>query len=521
MQKLILFTALLYTGNLFCQKIAVEIGPEIKMERDLNFWGHLHSDPTAHYVLLTEDEGSLFSRTTFTPTLQKYDRTFHLLYSKEFRVDEQDVRFGNMMYAGNKFFLCTQLLDKKEKKLTCTAVAISLDGKASKPQKVGVVQYEEKDDRPTEVRWMMSEDTSKMLVVAAADDNDDDLRMKVHINVHDNQLRRLWGKSFTLPYTQEQLTIRSWTLANDGQVYLLGKVYEEKRNQESKKKGGKRKPAYKMVIFRFQDGAEKAREFRLDLNDRFVTDVAFRLSPQNDLNCAGFYANDTKGVIQGVFFTRLNGQTGTAEVGTRKELSAKDIDLFDTQRDRSGNEGLDSKFEFKNLVLRDDGGIIVTAEEAYQITTSYYSAGRIYYRTTYYNNEIFITSISPAGQIDWVRMIPKKQEFSDTDYFNGYMLMEQHDNLYFLYNDDEDNINQPLTKRAKRISSFRDAVAALVTVDSTGKMERRKVFNSKEDADALMTPANGRQISENELFFVTTRFKLFGAKRLRMGLVRV
>ncbi len=521
MQKLIFIAALLYAGTLFCQKVAVEIGPEVKMERDLNFWGQLHSDSTGHYVLLTEDEGSLFSRTSFTPTLQKYDRSFHLIYSKEFKVDQEDLRFGNMLYAGNKFFFCTQLLDKKERKLTCSATIISLDGKASKPQKVGVVQYKEKDDRPTEVRWMMSEDTSKMLVVAAADDNNDDLRMKVHLNVYDNQLHQVWSKSFTLPYTQEQLTIRSWTLANNGQVYLLGKVYEEKRNQESKKKDGKRKPAYKLVIFLFQENLEKAQEFRLDLNDKFVTDVAFRLSPENDLNCAGFYANDTKGVIQGVFFTRLNGQTGAAEVGTRKELSPKDIDNFDTQRDRSGNEGLDSKFEFKHLVLRADGGIVVTAEEAYHITTSYYSAGRIYQRTTYYNNEIFITSISPKGQIDWVRMIPKKQEFTDTDYFNSYMLMEQGGSLYFLYNDDIDNIDQPLTKRAKRISSFRDAVAALVTVDSTGKMDRRKIFNSKEDADALMAPANGRQISPNELFFVTTRFKLFGAKRLRMGVVRV
>ena len=521
MQKLLLLAALLCTGPLFSQKIAVEIGPELKMERDLNFWGHLHSDPTGHYVLLMEDEGSLFSRKDFTPTLQKYDRTFHLVYSKAFRVDEKDVRFGNMLYAGNKFVLGIQLLDRTDKKLTCTATIIGLDGKASKPQKVGVVDYKEKDDRPTEVRWLMSEDTSKMLVVAAADGNHDRQRMKVHLNVHDHQLNKLWSKSFTLPYTQEQLTIRSWTLANDGQVYLLGKVYEEKRNQESKKKGGKRKPAYKLVIFRFQPTVEKAQEFRLDLQDRFVTDVAFRLSPNNDLNCAGFYANDTKGVIQGVFFTRLDGQTGAAEVATRKELSAKDIDNFDTQKDRSGNEGLDSKFEFKELLLRDDGGIVVTAEEAYRVTTSYYSAGRIYYRTTYYNNEIFITSISPTGQIEWVRLIPKRQEFADTDYFNGYTLMKRSGSMYFLYNDDEDNINQPLTKRAKRISSFRDAVAALVTVDSTGQMERRKIFNSKEDADALMAPGQGRQISANELFFLTTRFKIFGAKRVRMGLVRV
>ncbi len=521
LQKLIVLIPLFCTGGLLAQKTTVEIGPELKMERDLNFWGQLHSDPTGHYVLLTEDESTLFTRNIATPTLQKYDRNFRLVYAKELKSDQKDLRFGNMLYARGKFLLCTELLDKQERKLTCTASLISLDGQVSKPQQVGKVQYTDKDDRPTEVRWLMSDDTSKMLLATAADDNDDHLRMKITLNVYDDQLRKIWNKGFTLPYTQEQLTIRSWALAGNGQVYLLGKVYEERRSQESKRKGGKRKPAYKLIIFRFDQTLEKAQEYRLDLQDKFVTDLAFRLSPNNDLNCAGFYANDTKGVIQGVFFTRLNGQTGTAEVATRKELSAKDIDNFDTQRDRSGNEGLDSKFEFKNLLLRADGGIVVTAEEAYSVTTSYYSAGRIYYRTTYYNNEIFITSIDPAGQIEWVRMIPKRQEFESTDYFNSYTLMESGSNLYFLYNDDEDNIRNSLQARPRRISSFRDAVAALVTVDSTGKMDRRKIFDAKEDADALMAPGEGRQISPNELFFVTTRFKVFGAKRVRMGVVRV
>ncbi len=521
MKKLLFLLVLLATTPLPAQKTTVEIGPELKIERDLNFWGQLHSDPTGHYVLLTEADGGLFSRRGITPTLQKYDRKFQLVYSKELRSDQTDVLFGSMLYAKEKFLLCAQWLDKKKRKLTCTATPVSLEGKVSKPQKVSVVQYKNKDDQPTDVRWMMSDDTSKMLVATAADDNNDRLRVRINLNIFDHQLAKIWGKEFLLPYTQEQLTIRSWALANNGQVYLLGKVYEEKNNQEFKRRDGKRRPAYKMVIFRFDPTLEKAQEYRLELSDKFVTDVAFKLSPNNDLNCAGFYANDTRGVIQGVFFTRLNGETGQAELATRKELSARDIDNFDTQKDRSGKEGLDSKFEFKNLLLRADGGIVVTAEEAYHVTTSYWAAGQIYYHTTYYNNEIFLTSISPTGQIEWVRMIPKRQEFTDTDFFNSYMLMEHDGGMYFLYNDDEDNIANPLTAKARRISSFRDAVAALVTVSSAGQMERRKVFDAKEDADALMAPGNGRQISANELFFVTTRFKVFGAKRLRMGLIRV
>ncbi len=518
--KKLLILVFFATTTLHAQKATVEIGPELKMERDLNFWGQLHSDASGHYVLLTEDQSTIFNRKGLTPTLQKYDRQFKLVFSRELKSDQSDVLFGNMLYAGGKFLLCAQWLDKKERTLTCTATPVSLEGQVSKPQKVSIVKYEDRDDQPTSVRWLMSDDTTKMLVATLADD-DHNQRVKLSLNVFDTRLTKIWGKAFTLPYTQQQLDINSWALANNGQVYLLGKVYEEKNHRESKKKDGKRRPAYKMVVFRFDQTLDKAQEYRLEVSEKFVTDVAFKLSPNNDLNCAGFYANDTRGVIEGVFFTRLNGATGQAELATRKAIDIKDLGNIDTQKDRKGNEGLDSKFEFKNLLLRADGGIVVTAEEAYRVTSSYFSAGQIYYRTTYYNNEIFITSISPKGQIEWVRMIPKKQEYSDTDFFNSYMLMENGGSVYFLYNDDDDNIRNPLTAKARRISSFRDAVAALVTVSSDGKMDRRKVFDSKEDADALMSPQNGRQISANELFFVTTRFKTFGGKRLRMGLIRV
>ncbi len=513
--------ALLMASALYGQKFSVEIGPEFKTTRDQSFWGHLYSDPTGHYVLLTEGKRGMFGYKSFTPMLQKYDRSFKLDFFKEIKVDDEDIQFDNMFYAHQKFILSTHKNDKKADRVTYTATIIGMDGKAQKPQRVAAIEYENKDTEPNYVSWRISEDTSKVLLAIWADHNDNDLKTKLALTVQDNQLNKLWNKTFNMPYTQERLLVRNWTVANDGRVYMLAKVYDEKNNKEVKKKNGKQLAAYKMVILRFDDSGEKPKEFVLNLAGKIVTDVTFKLSHEGDLYCAGFFANDKKQVIQGVFYTRINGQSGEAELATSKELTAQEIASFDTEKDKSGDEGLDSNFDFKNLVLRDDGGIIVTAEQVYVTTSTTMTGNRM--RTVYYynNNEIFVTSISPDGNIEWVRMIPKKQTFVDTNYFNGFTLMVSGSNLYFLYNEDEDNIGKPLTAKAKRISSFRDAVAGLVTVSADGKMERRKIFNSKEDADALMVPADGRQISPNELFFVTTKFKMFGSKKLRMGLVRV
>lgn len=518
-----------FVAAAYAQKPVVEIGPEIKIDKDMNFWGHLHSDATGHYVMLVESGpslgmaialGGLAPARSIKPIVQKYDRKYALVFSKEFKVDDNDVELGNMLYAGSKFYLCTQVKDKKAKKFTCSVTPVDLNGKAGKVQKVATIQYNEKDDAPSDVIWQMSEDTTKLLVATVADDNNDNLKAKVSLNVYDNQLNKAWGKGFTLPYTQEQVTAQTWSLANDGQVYLLAKVYDGSRKKESKKTGDERRPAYQMILFRFDGTSDKPKEFVLAFGEKFVTDLTFKLNHTNDLSCAGFYANDTKGVIQGVFFLRLDGKTGAVVTASQKELSAADIENLDTKKDRSGNEGLSSNYDFNKLILREDGGVLVTAEKVYITFSSSSTGNRMSNTTIYHNDEVFVTSVAPDGKIEWVKVIPKKQQGS-VSMFNGYMTMVSGSNVYILYNDDEDNIKLPLTAKAKGLSSFKDAAAALVTISAEGKASRRQIFDSKADAEALMVPGDGEQISPNELLFVTTKFKLLGKTSLRLGLVRM
>jgi len=526
LRRIIPILLCLFSVTMRAQKPVVEIGPEIKIDKDMYFWGHLHSDATGHYVMLMESSGGMTvmgiggGNRTLKPIVQKYDRKYSLVFSKEFLVDDKDVDFGNMLYASNKFFFCTEQRDKKAKKFTCSIIPVDYNGKAGKVEKVATIQYTEKDDAPSEVIWQMSEDTSKLLVATIADDNNDDLKTKVSINVYDNQLSKQWAKGFTLPYTQEQVTPKNWTITNDGRVYLLAKVYDGSRKKESKKSGDERKPAYQMVLFLFDGTSDKPKESILSFEKKFVTDVTFKLNHDNDLSCVGFYANDTKGVIKGVFFVRIDGKTGAVVNASQKEIPAADLENLDTEKDRSGEKGLDSDYTFGKLILRDDGGVLVTAEKQY-ITVHTSSSGtsmRTY--TIYHNDELFVTSVSPDGKIEWLKVVPKKQQ-GGTRMFNGYSTMVSGSNVYILYNDDEDNIKLPLNHKAKGLSSFKDAAAALVTISSEGKASRRQIFDSKADADALMVPGDGEQISPNELLFVTTRFKILGKTSLRMGLVRI
>ena len=110
------FAGLLIVGALFSQKASVEIGPEFKTNGDMYLWNHLYSDPSGHYVLLAEENRGFFLYKKFRPILQKYDRSFNLGLNKEIQIEDTDIEFDDMLYAQQKFVLCTRNNDKKDKK---------------------------------------------------------------------------------------------------------------------------------------------------------------------------------------------------------------------------------------------------------------------------------------------------------------------------------------------------------------------------------------------------------------------
>ena len=279
---------------------------------------------------------------------------------------------------------------------------------------------------------------------------------------------------------------------------------------------------YKMVLFALDASSDKAREISPEVPGKFITDLSIKLGKNGALYCAGLYTNDKEGVIRGIFYHKINGQTGAIDLAISKELSESELKNFNTKKDKGGAEGLDPNFEMKDLILREDGSVVLTAEEVFTTHESYSSGGRMESVTNYNTNDLLVSSIAPDGRVEWVKMVPKKQAFGGTEKYSSYALMVSGANLCFVYNDDKDNISQPVTSKAKDISSFRDAVAGMLTISGEGKMERQKVFDIKKDAGTLLVPKRSKQISSNELFFVTTgTFKLTGKNMYRLGVIRI
>jgi hypothetical protein len=388
---------------------------------------------------------------------------------------------------------------------------------------VATFPYKTNDDLVDMIQWKTSPDTSSLALVAWADNGDKKLPVKLQVSVMDHKLANLWNQQFTLPYVQDLLEMQDVVVSNTGQVLVSAKVYADKKDKKAaREKGGPVPPEHKMVIFVLDGSSDQAREVNPEVAGKFVVDVGINVDKKGTFYYAGLYTNDGVGVVQGIFCATLNGQTGASTMLANKELSNSDIKSFSTEKDKEGNEGLDPDFAMKDLVIQENGGVVLIAEETFRTYESYSSGGTLKTVTNYNTNDLLVMSISAQGSVNWLKMVPKSQAFGETEKYSSYAYLSSGADLCFVYNDDKDNINQPTTAKAKPISSFRDAVAGIFMVNGDGKMERQKVFSVKNDTGTLLVPGRSKQISANEMFFVTTGvFKLTGKNIYHIGVIRV
>ncbi len=164
---------------LFAQKTTVKISPEFKLSKSKTFESHLFSDATGHYVYFYDYIGGVpLNKISSTTVLEKYDSTFKLVYSKEYKADRKGIASLGMRYFNGQFVWLFSELNKKEDYIRYSILPIDLEGKQGKPKDIARFKYEIRDDLPT-VSWSISKDSSKLLYLAASDNDKDDQKFGI------------------------------------------------------------------------------------------------------------------------------------------------------------------------------------------------------------------------------------------------------------------------------------------------------------------------------------------------------
>lgn len=509
--------------NITGQTVKVRLSPEYKLSKNIELQGHLYSDDSGHYMYFNKRKGR-----KVTVILEKYDTEFKQVFSKDYLSSKKGMYSLQIKYFQNKFAWLLYEKNKKENYIEYFITPISLTGEVSEPISIGKFSYKRKKDMP-KVHWQVSEDSTKILFVAESDIDNKKDNYESFVSVIDSDFNKIYTKKIKLPFSEKRTKLLSLEITNKGDVLFLTKVYDARNRRENKGWGSNSKPAYQIKLYKVNQNVENAVDFQLNLGDDFIRGMGLQSDKSNNLACIGFYSKSPAGALQGVFYMKLNSSNGHVDFAEKHRFTKEELASFGSKNtSKSKDGGLDKEFTFQKIHYKNNGEMMVTAEENYILVTNLRDAnGYNNYSEFYNSNSIVTINISKDGIVEDVNIIPKKHQDLSPMYLYHTTLMTD-DNVYFIYNDDKDNLRKKITdpNKIKRVSSSKDCVAVISDYGENGKLNRKALFTKKE-AKALLRPSFSNQINKSEIFFFTNKPKItigvmgkkFGKNNLRFGTI--
>ncbi len=340
-------------------------------------------------------------------------------------------------------------------------------------------------------------------------------REKFGFNVYDLNLNLIWEKDITLPYKEELFEIENYIVDNNGNTYILGRMYKD--IDKVKRRG---KPNYKYQVLAYSNNGNTLTEYPIQLPGKFFTDMNIAINEDNDIICGGFYSEEGTISIKGCYFLCIDGETKNIKTKSFKDFSIGFLTQYMKERKaektkKKAQKGKDVelyKYNLNDFILRSDGGAVLVGEQQYlyiQRTTSTNSSGATTTTTTYhyYYNDIIVININPNGEIDWAEKIPKYQHtINDDGFYSSYALAAVSDKLFFIFNDNAKNLYYKGSGNVENFTKGKNSIVSIVELDANGNQTRTALFKDN-DVEVLTRPKVCEQISNNEMIIFGQRRK--------------
>lgn len=330
--------------------------------------------------------------------------------------------------------------------------------------------------------------------------------------VFDNELNEIWKNEFDVPFEDGDFNIYQTLLNNNEELILIGRKTNE-RNR-------KRDPLVIDYLLFILDKNGKVDQTPIKLKNQSIVDLTVRQLPNNDLVVAGFYSNrNSLHSIKGSFYKLYNSKINDFSIEETKDfdfkfmtegLGSKETKKANKNKEKGGDTEM-LNYRFRDLILKNDGGAILVAEQYFIRIIQHYNPNTKTYTNTYYYyyNDIITVSFDKNGSIEWSTKIPKRQmTVNDFGFNSSYALIVNKDKLHFVFYESIDNIinksNNPVNAFGKR----KNTVLCLTTIDSKGKYEKELLIHQKE-LQFFFSPRLTQQISDNELLIAVNKKKKY------------
>ena len=489
------------------------------------------------FYALRERQGGVLSNTTATkPILEFYNANMKLVRSKELDLDiKGKARFvKDVVMLDRRLWVLSYFYNEKHEKTYLFAQEINKSTFNLGKDLIKVAEQDQKNQDKSDVFTVATSRDSSKIVIFNRQPNENK-QQEFSLAVFDSDFKELWSKEAKLPYSKKNFSIEDYQLDNQGNVYLLGIIYTEGANRLERR--GKATYQYDIVAYRQDNAATESHEYKIDMKDRFISDLSFKIGDDGDLICAGFYSEKGAKSVKGSCFFKINPKThDQTSISSRPfdfqfmttNLSERNKERAKAAIEKGDKEAEPELYDYSidKLITRSDGGVIMVAEQYFideRLRYNNYGYGNwgspfynpyayssIYDPYGYRNgnnrqpdyifnyNDIIVVNIQPDGEIAWSARIPKRQtSVNDFGMYSSYGMSIVADKLYFVYNDDPKNLD-PKAKKIATETPDKYSVLTIAEVNRDGQVRRAPLFQNKENG-VVVRPKISKQVGRRDL----------------------
>jgi hypothetical protein len=337
--------------------------------------------------------------------------------------------------------------------------------------------------------FFFSYDSSAMLVKyrlkpeIRKDDKNYDV---IGMHVFDQHLHPRWSRHIRMPYTEKRMDNLDYSIDVAGNVYLATRVFDD--NTTDQRKPGEDNANYHLEVLKVSAGTGAITHTTIKVADKFVETIWLYESVKGYMVCAGFY-NTGKDLdnADGIMMFKLQ-QNGSLEDMSFFEIPVEILNQYASSRTQRRNERKDSeqRAEFESLALREivmqkDESLLLLGEQRFIRTYYSYINGQPNSNVTFHANDMLVTKISKDGKLQWMKKLPKRQSGSGYDDGMSYRYVTSGEHHYFLFLDNEKNLNLPITEEPVSHSAGRGGFLTAYKVnDDTGEVEKISLLDTRD-----------------------------------------
>ncbi|MBS1743497.1 MAG: hypothetical protein JST81_10705 [Bacteroidetes bacterium] len=322
---------------------------------------------------------------------------------------------------------------------------------------------------------------------------------KMGVQVFDENMKKVWGNEFTMPYTEAKMDNSDFSIDAFGNAYLLAKVYNSDNRKEKDKETGQ--PNYHYELLKFSQGSESIKSTNVNIENYFIRNSSLIDGNNNEMIVACTYSKKANTVgTDGIFLAKVdeNGNVNKYKNGFY-EFPASEMAKFESARKRRNIEKANDYeapyISVRGLISGSDGSMFVACEEFKYVTryryssvgNSGFSSSTVYY--DWYYDDIIAAKIEGNGEFAWVRKIPKRQGGTTENWGNrppyvgtmSYKLVADESGYYFLYLDNIKNLELAEDEAPKLHADGMGGQVIVAKLSQDGSLTKELLFDTREE----------------------------------------